>query len=193
MNQLTHTSLKFWKTVATVSRLCLWLAIACWGLIAVTWVALHGVIVPRIGDFRPQLEIEASQALGVPVRIGAITATSKGLIPSFELKDVTLLDGAGRVALRLPRILVAISPASLLQLNFEQLYIDQPQLSIRRSANGRIFVAGLDFSKGPGEDNRAADWFFSQAEFVIHQGTVQWTDEQRGVPMLALNKPLPIQ
>lgn len=159
---------------------------AAWGLFAVAWIVLHGVIVPRIGDFRPRLEIEASKALGVPVRIGAIMATSVGIIPSFELKDVTLLDGAGRVALKLPRILAAISPSSLLQLSFEQLYIDQPELEIRRAVDGKIFVAGLDFSKPDSDSSDALDWFFSQPEFVIRNGTLRWVDEQAngamGVP-----------
>ena len=43
-------------------------------------------IVPRIGELRPALEIEAGRVLGVPVRIGSITARSEGLIPSFELQ-----------------------------------------------------------------------------------------------------------
>jgi uncharacterized protein (TIGR02099 family) len=175
------------KISALAAKWSLRVLLSAWLVFMMGWGILHAVIVPRIGELRPLLETRASQVMGVTVQIGAMSARSAGLIPSIELTDVRLLDGQGREALRLPRVLAALSPRSLLGLGFEQLYIDQPQLSIRRSANGRIFVAGLDFSKGPGEDNRAADWFFSQAEFVIHQGTVQWTDEQRGVPMLALN------
>lgn len=189
MNQPTHTSLTFWKVAASLSRLLLWLAMAAWVLFAVAWIVLHGVIVPRIGDFRPQLETEASKALGVPVRIGAITATSVGIIPSFELQNVALLDSAGREALKLPRILVAISPSSLLQLSFEQLYIDQPELEIRRAVDGKIFVAGLDFSKQDSNSGDALDWFFSQPEFVIRNGTVRWVDEQ---PNGAMGVPPPL-
>jgi uncharacterized protein (TIGR02099 family) len=151
------------------------------------WGALHVWIVPRIGEFRPQLESEASKVLGVPVRIGAITAQSEGLIPSFELKDVALLDPDGRVALKLPKVLAALSPRSLWNLGFEQLYLDKPFLEIRR-AGGRIYVAGLDLTRSGNNDGRAADWFFSQTEFVINQGTVRWSDEQRGAPPLALDQ-----
>ncbi|MEO6293697.1 MAG: DUF3971 domain-containing protein, partial [Burkholderiaceae bacterium] len=192
MNQApspTPTLSIFWKIACPVSRFLLWLAIVSWGLFAVAWIVLHGLIVPRIGDFRPQLEIEASKALGVPVRIGAVVATSSGLIPSFELKDVALLDPQGREALRLPRILAAISPSSLLQLSFEQLYIDQPELEIRRSANGKILVAGLDFSKPDSTSVDGLDWFFSQPEFVIRNGTVRWVDEQ---PNGAMGVPPPL-
>jgi uncharacterized protein (TIGR02099 family) len=176
------------RTSALAAKWSLRLLVSAWLVFMVGWGVLHAVIVPRIGEWRPQLENRASQVLGVTVRVGEINARSSGLIPSVELKDVRLFDAQGREALRLPRILAALTPRSLLGLGFEQLYIDQPQLSIRRSADGRIFVAGLDFSSGQGDDNTAADWFFSQAEFVIHQGTIEWTDEQRGVPTLALKQ-----
>jgi hypothetical protein len=101
---------------------------------------------------------------------------------------VVLLDPQGREALRLPLVVAALSPRSLWNLGFEQLYIDQPQLEIRRAADGRIFVAGLDFSRGSDNEGRAADWFFSQTEFIIQGGTIAWTDELRGAPPLALSQ-----
>lgn len=142
--------------------------------------ALHFWIVPRIADFRPQLESLSSRALGVPVRVGNITAQSNGWIPSLELSEVQLLDAQGHTALNLPRVLVALSVSSLLRRGFEQLYIDQPLLEVRRTARGKLLVAGLDFSAAEsGGDSAAADWFFAQREFVIRGGTVRWVDEQR--------------
>lgn len=177
------------KIAALVARLALGLVLAFWVLFGAAWAVLHGWIVPRIGEFRPRLETAASQALGVPVRIGQITARPGGLIPSFELRDVALLDAQGREALRLPRVLAAVSPSSLWGLGFEQLYIDQPELDIRRTSDGRIFVAGLDVSRDPNDDSSAiADWVFSQTEFVIRGGTVRWSDDLRQVPLLALTQ-----
>jgi len=167
----------------------LWLVAAAWLLFGLSWAVLHGWIVPRIGEFRPRLELVASQALGVPVRIGRISARSQGLIPSFELNDVRLLDAQGREALRLPRVVGALSPASLWGLGFEQLLIDKPELDIRRTADGKIFVGGLDVSKGQDAGHGAvADWFFSQTEFVLRGGAVRWTDELLQVPPLALHQ-----
>jgi uncharacterized protein (TIGR02099 family) len=134
------------------------------------------------------LESRASALLGVPVRIQAISAFSTGLIPSFELTDVQLLDAQGRVALRLPRVLASLSPRSIAHLGFEQLYIDQPELDIRRSADGKILVAGLDFGYDDGSKGGASDWFFSQSEFVINKGRLHWTDELRNAPMLTLTQ-----
>ena len=164
----------------------LWLLLAALLLLTVAWGALHGFIVPRIGELRPALETRASQVLGIPVRIGAISARTEGLVPSFTLEDVVLLDPQGREALRLPLVVGALSPHSLWNLGFEQLYIDRPTVAIRRAADGRIHIAGIDVSRGSHNEGRAADWFFSQREFIIQGGTIEWTDEQRGAPTLAL-------
>ena len=178
-----------------VSRLLLWLLLGVWGLFALTWAGLNGAIVPRIGEWRPELERWATQAVGVPVRIGDIRAESSGsgagflpsLVPSFELRDVQLIDAQGRVALQLPTVRTAVSVQSLWRGGFEQVVIEAPVLDVRRTAQGRIEVAGLDMS-GPGDDDQAAaDWFFSQSEFVIRRGTVRWIDDQRQQPPLALS------
>lgn len=183
----THPS-RLLKIVAGFARWSLGLLLAFWLLLAIAWGALHGWIVPRIGDFRPQLEAHAARALGVPVQIGAITARTEGLVPSIELSNVALLDAAGRAALQLPRVVVALSPRSLLNGGFEQLYVQGPELDVRRAADGRIYVAGLEFAQNQGDNNDAADWLFSQGEVFIQGGTVRWTDEQRGAPELALEK-----
>jgi uncharacterized protein (TIGR02099 family) len=173
------------KTYAAVAKWALWLLLAAWLMLVLAWGALHVWIVPRIGELRPTLETEAGRVLGIPVRIGSISAEDNGLVPSFELRDVVLLDPQGRPALRLPRVLAALTPRSLWNLGFEQLLIERPELDIRRAADGRIFVAGLDISRSH-DDGRGADWFFRQTEFVINQGTVRWTDEIRGAPPLEL-------
>ncbi len=173
------------KAYAAVAKWSLWLLLGAWLVLVLAWGALHGWIVPRIGELRPRIEVEAGRVLGVPVRIGAIEARTEGLVPSFELSDVVLLDPQGRPALRLPKVLAALSPRSLWNLGFEQLLIERPEVDIRRAADGRLFVAGLDFSRGH-DEGRAADWFFRQTEFVIRQGIVRWTDESRGAPPLAL-------
>ncbi len=142
------------KMFAAAVKWSLWLLLAASLLLAAAWGALHVWIVPRIGEFRPALESRAGRVLGVPVRIGAISARSEGLIPSFELQDVVLLDPQGREALRLPLVVAALSPRSLWNMGFAQLYIHAPHLDIRRAADGRVFVAGLDFSRANGKRRR---------------------------------------
>lgn len=186
MDDLTPAPSPLLKVSAFIARWSLTLLLFAWFLFAAGWGALHWLIVPRIVELRPQLEAMASRMLGVTVRIEAIAAHSTGMIPAFELTNVSLLDEQGREALRLPRVLVSLSPQSVLGMKFDQLYIDRPTLNVHRAADGKIFVAGLDFSKGRHADSGVMDQLFSQPEFVIRQGAVLWTDEMRSLPALAL-------
>lgn len=186
MNESAHPP-RWLKVSATTSRWLLWPLLTLWLLFAVAWGGLHGWIVPRISEWRPQLEQQATRLVGVTVRIGSIAAHSEGLLPTLEMSDVTLLDPQGREALHLSRVVGTLSPGSLWNLGFEQLFIDRPELDIRRTAQGRILVAGLDLSGDASTSGNGADWLFSQTEIFIRKGTVRWTDELRNAPALVLN------
>ena len=173
-------------SLMAVARWAGWLLLAGWIALGLAWGALHFLIVPRIAELRPWLEQQASQRLGVPVRLGAIVARSNGLIPSVELRDVQLLDAQGRAALRLPLVLAALSPRSALGWGFEQLYIDSPELDVRRSADGRIWIAGFELPTTHSDNRSASDWLFSQTELVFRHGTLRWSDELRRQPTLQL-------
>ena len=180
------------RLTARVVRVLLWLLVAFWLLVGLSYGLLHGWIVPRIGDFRPRLEVEASRALGVPVRIGNISAHSGGLIPSFELTEISLLDREGRTALRLPRVVAALSPRSLWSLGFEQLVIDGAELDIRRTADGQFQIAGLDLPNTVQGNSAFADWAFEQTELVLRGGVLRWTDETREAAPLVLTDVLAV-
>ena len=187
MNVQSPSPSRLLVLMAFVARWLLGLVLAIWFVLLASWGVLHGWIVPRIETYRPTLERQATRILGVPVRIGSISAETVGLMPSFELQDVALYDPQGNVALRLPRVAAVLSPRSIWNLGFEQLYIDAPVLDVRRARDGKIFVAVLDLGGGGAGDHSAERWFFSQTEFVIHEGQLRWTDEQRGVEPLALS------
>ncbi len=159
-------------------------------MFVLAWGALHAFIVPRIGELRPRLEAQLSRSLGIAVKIGEVDAQSSGLNSELSLRNVVLHDSLGRPALSLPSIRALVSPRSVLELGFDQLVIDAPVLDIRRTAHGRIEVAGLEVSGSadrPG-DSRAANWFFSQDEFAVTNGVVRWTDEWRNQPTLVLSR-----
>ena len=188
MNALTTNSSPVFRVGSFVVRAAFWLAVSAGLALLIVWGALHFLIVPRIAEFRPTLEHQASRMLGVTVRIGDIVAQSNGLIPSLELTDVRLLDTQGRAVLKLPSVVAALSARSVLGLGLEQLTLDHPELDVRRAADGRIWVAGFPLSNADGADSAGADWIFSQPELVIRQGRVTWTDEMRKVPTLALSE-----
>jgi len=159
----------------------LWLLVAAWVLLGLSWVALHQVIVPRVGEWRPTLERIASDALGVKVEIGALQANSSGPVPSLHLRDVVLRDASGAEALRLPSVRAALSLHSLWRLGFDQLIVERPVLDLRRSADGRLLLGGIDLGdlQQNGAGSPLADWLLAQTELAILQGTVRWHDDTR--------------
>ena len=170
------------------------LAAGAFALLFVAWLALHWAILPHIENWRPLIEREAGQALGVMVRVGSIEVRSSGWVPTVELGDVKLLDAQGRPALEVGRAVASVSARSLLaslaslELRLSQLVVDGVHLDVRRDAAGRLFVAGLDLSgaTGGGGTTDAADWILHQGEIAVRGATLRWTDEQRGAPPLEL-------
>lgn len=166
------------------------LVVFAWVAVLLAWSALHVFIVPRVDDYRGALQQQASRVMGVRIEIGSIRAQGGWLVPWFEVTDIQLFDREGREALHLPRVLAAISPLSVLRGKFEQIDIESPELEIRKDPQGHIWVAGLDTTQAG--DGSAADWVFSQPQWVVRQGVVHWRDEsrsqntQRDAPVLTL-------
>lgn len=186
MTEAPRTPSRTLLAVAWLAQWLLRLVAAGWLLFIVFWAVLHFVIVPRIDTLRPWLQEQATQRLGIGVRIGHIEAASNGLIPSLALHDVQLVDQQGRVALTLPTVQAAISPRSLAAGNLEQLYVEGAELDIRRATDHSIWIAGLQLSQVDAAPDAASDWFFSQPEIAIRHGQLRWTDETRGAAPLEL-------
>jgi uncharacterized protein YhdP len=104
-----------------------------WSIVLIAWLTLHWGILPHIDEWRPQLQERASQALGLPVRIGQVGVRSAGWVPALELRDVVVADPSGAERLRLPRVDAALSPSSLLRwrLTFSQLHLDGLSLEVQ--------------------------------------------------------------
>ncbi len=161
------------------------------------WLVLHWGLLPRLNQWKPEIEARASQAIGATVRIGELQVRSGGWMPAVRVQDVVLLDAAQREALRLPTVDVALSARSLLalaagQVRLEQLHIDGPDLEVRRSAAGQWFVAGMALGQAPGSTdggkNELADWLFAQQEVAVRHGRVRWVDERHGSQPLVLTE-----
>jgi uncharacterized protein (TIGR02099 family) len=163
-------------------RFALLLLAAVWLLVLGLWLVLYLWILPSADNWRPQLETAASQAIGASVRIARIEVRTAGWMPVLALQGVRLLDPAGREALSLPRVSATLSARSLLTWppRLEQIYLHQPQLELRRDAQGQLWVAGLPLKPSSGkEPNVLADWLLRQHEVAIEGGSLRWLDEQQ--------------
>lgn len=172
-------------SIYRVIKRVLWVLVSAWVLLVSVWGSLHLFIVPRIDDFRPLLQRQVSHTLGLRVEIAKVSVLGGSWTPQLRIQDVQIFDTRGREALRLPQVDVVVSARSLIRGKFEQLVIDQPELDIRRDAQGHIWVAGIDTAQP--SDGAGPDWFFSQPEFLIRDGVLHWRDELRDSPELRLS------
>ena len=156
---------------------------------AILFLFLRYAILPNIDYYKGDIEQAASRALGNPVSIARVYASWHGLRPNLFLGDVTLRDQAGRPALSVPSISATVSWWSVLgSVRFERLEITRPDLDVRRSKDGALYVAGVLVDNKAQGDGKGADWLLSQHDVIIRDGRVRWTDELRGTPELALEQ-----
>ncbi|OFJ50056.1 TIGR02099 family protein [Janthinobacterium lividum] len=156
---------------------------------AVLFLLLRYAILPNIDYYKGDIERAASRALGNRVSIARIYASWHGVRPNLFLGDVSLRDQAGRQALSLPSVSATVSWWSVLgSVRFYNLEITRPDLAVRRSKGGQLYVAGVLLDSTQGSDGKGADWLLSQHQIIIRDGKVRWTDEVRGTPELALEQ-----
>jgi len=158
-------------------------------VLAVSFLLLRYVAAPQIAQQRERIEQAISQQLGLKVQIAGLDANWSGLRPELSIRSLRVFDHEGRVALELPQLEVSVAWSSLLyqRLRLYRLEILHPELDIRRQADGRLFIAGLQINSG-GTGSGFGDFVLDQREVLIRDARLVWTDEQRDAPPLALDR-----
>ena len=170
-----------------VYRVIAWSVLAAGLVCASVVLMLRYWILPDIENYRDDIARIVSEKARQKITIGSISANWDGLRPQLMLEQVTVHDAGGAPALVLSRVDHTLSWLSLatLQLRFHSLDIHSPTLNIRRDAQGKLSVAGIEVTGG--EDGGGfADWLLNQRKIEIRDATIVWTDELRGAPQLDL-------
>ncbi len=161
-----------------------WQRVVNWGatsfaivgiVLILAWTALHLFIVPRIAGYRAELEQQTSRAMKLEAHIGGLQVQGGWWVPVLQATDIALIDKEGRQVLQLPSVRAALSLRSVLFGQLESLELIGLEIDARRTADGHIWVAGVDTSIGGG--GGGADWFFSLPKFVMREGALNWNDE----------------
>jgi len=178
----TDTRLPLWLRVLE------WLAWSAFFAFAAVFLALRYWLLPHVEDYRAQIVAAISRSIGLPVKIGTIDADWLGLRPRLSFSDVRIYDSAGRAVLVLPHVRNVVSWRSLLflDLRLHSLSINAPKLTVRRDAAGDIYIAGMQLS-GAAPQGGFTAWVLDQREIVVRNAEIEWRDEMRAAPPLALH------
>jgi len=171
-------------------RVCWYGAALATFLVGALILGLRYAVLPGIESYRGDIETALTRAVGQRIAIGSIEADWYGLRPHLVFGDVQVFDAAGRPALVLGRVDHVLSWTSLLhrELRFHSVEIHKPDLAVRRGADGSLFVAGIDVSRGESGGGGLSDWVLRQRDISIHGAAIRWTDELNGAPELSLEE-----
>lgn len=172
-----------------IKKLYRWLfyiLLAIIAILAIAALAIRFILFPNIDAYKDDFAAYATQRLGQKITIGEIITSWDGVSPHFSLKNIEMFDAENRSAFHLNDAEANISWLSipLLHPHLSKVTVHKPALTIRREANGKIFLAGIDMA-GPSKPD-FANWLLSQREIKIKNAEVLWLDDLRKAPPLSL-------
>lgn len=174
-----------------VLRSLFWGVLAVVAIFLVTCLGLRYLVLPKIDQWRPQIEQYATRAVGAPVHIGSIAADWSGLDPRLHLSQVQFYEGPdkSRPAISLPSVDAVVGWRSVFRLapRLLSLSIKGADLTVRRDAAGLLWVAGMSFDPADAsseEDSPVLVWLSQQRQLELTDTTLHWLDEKRQAPEL---------
>ncbi|MFM9911914.1 MAG: YhdP family protein [Methylophilaceae bacterium] len=178
-----------------VKKSLIWLYAATtyllWAVIIVVTVVVLGLryyVLPHAKDYREPIAHKVSQLIGQKVVVGDIDAGWNGLNPQFDLHKIDIYDHAGRLALQFDHVEAELSWLSLVvgEARLSNLVIHEPLLTVRREADGTIYVAGISMNAAAKPD--FPNWLLRQQQIAVRDAAVVWQDDMRQAPPLSLEK-----
>ncbi len=145
-------------------------------------------VFPNIDRYKNDIAKLASEATQQKVEIGHIEAGWQKLNPRLMIANIDIYDAQNRPALQLKKTDVTFSWLSipLLEPHLANLVIREPELTIRLSPNGAIYIAGISMEGQSKPD--LPNWLLRQSQFQIKNAKVIWQDDMRNAPPLSLNQ-----
>ncbi len=170
-----------------------WVALTIYGVVAIGLLGVRYWVLPRVDQWRPQIEAYASQALGARVAIGGIQANWQGLNPKLDLTAVQVFDDEAAPVLTLPSVSAVLGWRSILALSptLVRLRVEKPELTLRRDPANHLWIAGQDIDLNASDhqsdlNHPALRWLVAQRELLIRDATIVWQDDLRQAPALTL-------
>ncbi|MDF3839149.1 YhdP family protein [Cupriavidus basilensis] len=171
-----------------LGRVLIRLALALLMVALLAGLLIRFVLWPQASAARTWLEQRGSVALAAHFSIGQLDTYWDGWHPAFHARDVKAVDTEQRVLLAAGSLDGRLSWRSLFSMDllFQHISARQTDLLVRRSADGKLQVAGLavDTTGARPQDNRLFDWLLAQGKVELSDGKLRWLDDRNRLPQL---------
>ena len=176
--------MNFWQKLIRLLWLTLFytVAVSC-VLLAAVFGTLR-LLLPMMGDYSAEVEKKATEYLGQPVKVRQLDAQWHGWGPSLILKDVQLLDKAGKKTLakfEKGRVGIAVlQTARTGKLHFSYIDILGVEASLSRDRKGQFHLPGFEIQdteqQGETGDEGFSQWLLSQGRLNIEIKRLLFSD-----------------
>ena len=148
-------------------------------LFLLLWAGLQLLILNDVDRYRPDLEAALSKATGTRVAIEKIASGGIHWLPTLVLSQVTVFAPDGKPGLTLGHVEGSISIMGFFQgrIDLSRLLIEQPTLTLRRTADGLLFLSGIPLPKPEAGPSPLLDWVTHQGDIRIVGATLHWQDD----------------
>lgn len=167
------------------------LILVAYFLLAIVVLGLRYVVLPQIDQWRPQIQQQLGQALGVRVNLGPVTASWHGLNPVIRVDGMHLFNDRDQRVLDVPSAVAQLRWTALLygQLQFTVVQVKGVELNISRDPLGHIWMLGrridqADSASATVNAHPLLAWLMMQRSLVLTQAKVRWRDAWRQAPDL---------
>ncbi|MDG1096844.1 MAG: YhdP family protein [Methylophilaceae bacterium] len=174
-----------------IKRTFRWIIYAILAVIAFTLIVaavIRFTIFPNINHYKDDIAATITKKTGLKTTVGNIVPGWDGLSPKVLIREIDIYDAENKSALHLENVNGTLSWLSIPMLHphLSHLSVRNPKLTIQRTQDGSIYVAGIAMA-GEGEPD-FANWLLSQADININNASIIWQDDLRQAPALSLEK-----
>ncbi|HXN15451.1 MAG TPA: YhdP family protein, partial [Usitatibacter sp.] len=180
--------------IKAIPRIVLRLATGAAALLFLAFAALvlwlRYAALPNVDHYRSDIVASIEKASGMAVSVERIRGGWAGLRPTLSLEGFKIADRRGKAALAFERADVSLQWWALLvgQVHFADVDFYRVHLSLRRGADGLIYLADKPLNEsGPG-DGAFTEWLLSQPQLAVHEATLTWHDEKSGAAEVELTR-----
>ena len=141
-------------------------------------------ILPNLDQWRDSIAASISHSANQKIVLGKLVASWQGWHPQLYIQFIRVLGPDNRPTLFLPNVRAKLSWTSLLygELRLAELSVDNLVLSIRRTSDGTIYLAGIAINHHV-NNSHFGDWLLRQHRIQVNHATLSWQDDQRSAPL----------